>query len=89
MSDVSPPRRRWFRFSLKTLFVVLTLFGVWLGVQVNWIRQRREARQWIKDHGGLIEVDTEHNPIGAPLWPRPRSLGYPTLRRRRRVKDMA
>jgi len=34
--------RRCFRFSLSTLFVVLTVFGVWLAVQVNWIRERRE-----------------------------------------------
>jgi hypothetical protein len=31
----------WFRFSLRTLFVVVTLLCVWLGYQVNWIRQRR------------------------------------------------
>jgi len=41
------PRRRWFRFSLRTFFVVLTIFGIWLGVQVKWIRDRHEflARQ--------------------------------------------
>ena len=33
---------RWFRFSLRTLFVVVTLFGVWLAIQVKWIRDRRE-----------------------------------------------
>jgi len=32
--------RRWFRFRLRTFFVLLTLFGVWLGVQVKWIRDR-------------------------------------------------
>ena len=34
--------RRWFRFSLRTLFILLTLFGVWLGVQVKWIRDRNQ-----------------------------------------------
>jgi hypothetical protein len=28
---MTPPRRRWFRFSLRTLFVVVTLLGIWLG----------------------------------------------------------
>ena len=37
--------RRWFSFSLRTFFILLTLFGVWLGVQMKWIRDRREAIQ--------------------------------------------
>ena len=48
------PRRRWFRYSLRTLFVVLTVFCVWLGVQVKWIRDRREAREWIEAQGGAL-----------------------------------
>lgn len=40
--------RRWFRFSLRTFFVLLTLFGAWLGYQVNWIRQRSEALKQIR-----------------------------------------
>ena len=40
--------RRWFRYSLRTVFVVLTVLGVWLGSQVNWIRERRE---YIVAHG--------------------------------------
>jgi hypothetical protein len=38
------PNRRWFRFSLRTLFVVMTLACIWLGYQLNWIRQRRAVR---------------------------------------------
>jgi hypothetical protein len=34
------PKRRWFRFTLRTLFVVVTVFGIWLGYELNWIRQR-------------------------------------------------
>jgi hypothetical protein len=39
--DVPKPRR-WFRFSLRTMFVLVTVFCVWLGCSLNWIRQRRE-----------------------------------------------
>ena len=39
-------RRRWFRFSLRTLFVAVTLLAIplgWLGYSVHWIRQRHAA----------------------------------------------
>jgi len=39
MSD-PVPKRRWLRFGLRTLFVVMTVFGCWMGYSVNWISQR-------------------------------------------------
>ncbi len=39
------PKRRWFRFSLRTMFVVVTVLAVllgWIVYQFNWIRQRHE-----------------------------------------------
>ena len=39
---IAIPKRRWFRFSLRTLFVLVTIIGAWLGYQLNWIRQRHE-----------------------------------------------
>jgi hypothetical protein len=41
--NTTPPRRRWFQFSLGTLFVVVTLFAAFLAYNINWIRQRQEA----------------------------------------------
>jgi len=38
------------RFSLRTLFVLVSLLCVWLGVQVQWIRDRHEA---LRQHRGL------------------------------------
>jgi len=45
------PKRRMFRFafSLRTLFVVVTIFGVWLGYQLNWVNQRRAFLEEIAD----------------------------------------
>ena len=43
-------RGRWFRFSLRTLFVLVTLvcfFTCWLTYQYSWIKQRRNAFKWI------------------------------------------
>jgi hypothetical protein len=42
------PRRRWFSFSLRTLFVLVTIFGVWLGLQVKWMQDRHAALDWVK-----------------------------------------
>ena len=46
-----PPKRkrRWFRFSLKTFVVVLTVFCVWLGLLVHRVNKQKEAVQWVKD----------------------------------------
>ena len=60
MSETMKPRRRWFRFSLRTLFVLLTLFGIWLGIQVKWVRDRQAARLWVHEHGFII-ADIAHS----------------------------
>lgn len=43
----SKPKRRWFQFSLRTFFVLVTLicvgFGYWVHWSKEWIRQRHEA----------------------------------------------
>src|SRR5712671_3365606 len=59
MTPPTPPRRRWFRYSLRTFFVVLTIFGVWLGVQVKWIRDRHAAIEL--HHCGAYR--TGHEPV--------------------------
>jgi len=41
-------------FSLKALFVVLTIIGVWLGVQVKWIRDRHDTLEWIRGPGSAF-----------------------------------
>jgi hypothetical protein len=41
------PHRRWYQFSLRTMFVGMTLACVvlaWVGYSLNWIRQRQQAR---------------------------------------------
>ena len=39
------PKRRWFRFSLRTLFVLVTITSVtawWWTRQLNWVRERHK-----------------------------------------------
>ena len=40
MNDAKP-KRRWFRFSLRTLFVFVTIIGVWLGFQASTVYHRK------------------------------------------------
>ena len=46
------PDRRWFPLSLRTLFALVTIFGLWLGLQAKWVRDRRAAQEWIQSQGG-------------------------------------
>jgi hypothetical protein len=39
------PKRRWFRFSLRTLFVVVTVGCIWLAWNVNIVQQRKAVRE--------------------------------------------
>ena len=41
------PKRRWPRFTLRTLFVVVTVFACWLAWSFNWLRERRQAEEWL------------------------------------------
>lgn len=38
-----PANRRWFRFGLRTVFVVVTVFGCWLGWQIHVVNKRIEV----------------------------------------------
>jgi len=73
----APLRRRWFRFSLRTLFVLVAVLGVflgWLGVQVKWIRDRHEALSWVLKQNGLYsewrdgaDRQTRHGDTSLPM----------------------
>jgi hypothetical protein len=49
----TPTRRRWFQFSLATMFVVVTVFAVFVAYHVNWIHQRHELLASERDDFGL------------------------------------
>jgi hypothetical protein len=71
--DVLPNRRRWLRFSLRTMLVGLTVVGCWLGYYGHWHRQRSDALEWINVHQGwgnwLREETTPRSiPWSLYLW---------------------
>lgn len=70
MTTPATPRRRWFSFSLRTLFVLVTVLGVfltWLGVQLKWIQDRKEALKWLADGHGMFHEGFEDRMPIAPL----------------------
>ncbi len=68
---MTAPRRR-FRFTLRTLLVVVTVFGVWLGYQLQAVRERAHLMNWIEGHGGIVNRLKSPTPVTA--WPRGRGL---------------
>ncbi len=63
------PKRRWFRFSLRTLFVMLavvgTLFG-WRRHTLLVVEQRRELLAWVELHGGSYKQQLSKGRVRAP-----------------------
>jgi hypothetical protein len=57
----TPPRRRWFQFTLRTLFVVATAFGVWLGWERHRVAEREAVAQLVLARHGVIDNSNEGN----------------------------
>jgi hypothetical protein len=43
-SDPSPRKLRWYQFSLRSIFVVMTLFALGLGLYIKYVKQDEERR---------------------------------------------
>jgi len=59
----TPNRRSWFRFafSLRTMFVLVTLFACWLGYEVKFVQDRKA---WMRANSALIRP-SEPTLVGA------------------------
>jgi hypothetical protein len=59
--------RRWYRFSLRGLLLAVTLLAVWLGWNVNTIRQRRAAiADWQLRGGGVYSQKDSADDLFGP-----------------------
>jgi hypothetical protein len=57
------------RFSLSTLLLLITIFGVWLGFRTNRARSQRRAVAAIRQAGGIVIYDYEDkSPVLDPNW---------------------
>jgi hypothetical protein len=52
-------RRRWFRFSLRTMLVAITLFCIWLGVTAYRANRQRKAVETIRSYRAYVRYDYE------------------------------
>jgi hypothetical protein len=66
MTTPDKSHRPWFRFSLRSFFVLLTIFAIWLGVHVKWIKDRHEAMTWMKTHPSSAYVAVRLRQVNAP-----------------------
>jgi hypothetical protein len=54
------PKRRWFRYSLRTFLLVITALCISLGWKVEAARQQREAVAAVRKFGGEVTYDCEY-----------------------------
>jgi hypothetical protein len=69
MSEQAPKRRR-FHFGLRTLFVVVAVFGCWLGWQIHVVRSRYGFLRHMKHDRvpGMTYNTGNHEEV--PIWRR-------------------
>jgi hypothetical protein len=68
-SDYQKRKRRWLSFSLSTLLIALTVFCVWLGWQVNIVRERQRLLGKIAEISQVEPYQPEYN-VGRLAEPR-------------------
>lgn len=57
----APTKRRWFRYSLRSFLLCITLICAWLGWKINAARQQRSAVAAIRELGGNVSYDFDKN----------------------------
>jgi hypothetical protein len=56
------PSRRWLRFNLRTMFVLLTAVTLWLGWELSIVRQRRLAlAELMNNPAAHVFTDVHYN----------------------------
>jgi hypothetical protein len=68
-----PSRGHSYSFSLRTLFSAVTMTAVacWLVYQLNWIRDRQIAREWLRQHRAPVMFPRAPSVNGLAPWPLP------------------
>jgi hypothetical protein len=72
------PRRRWFQFSIATMLLLITVFAVWLGWNLTFVRQREAAITYLMNNGATVVSPPGKSP---PPW-KQLPIGWRILRAR-------
>jgi len=72
------PKRRWYRFSLQALLLLMTALCVWLGLIVHRARQQRAAVEVIVSLGGRVYYDYQVTQSPAEGFRSPRKVAAPS-----------
>ena len=62
-SHLPKPKLRWYQFSLRTVFAIMTLFGILLGLAADRARKREQALRTVRELGGTVFFNYD-----APGW---------------------
>jgi hypothetical protein len=68
----SRPKQRWFRYSLRTFLIAITVICLWLGWKISGARQQHRIVFAVQELGGSVKYDFEppvDDVFGKPLWP--------------------
>jgi hypothetical protein len=65
MEAASRPRRGWFALTLRTLFIALSIFAIWLGWWVHSARRQQQASAVIRQLGGWVNYDFQLDDLPA------------------------
>jgi hypothetical protein len=55
--ELENPRRRWFRFRLRTLLIMVTLLSVplgWVGWELDQRRREKAVVSWVEEMGRAV-----------------------------------
>ena len=66
---MTAPRRR-LSFRLRTLFVVVTVAGCWLGWQIHIVRERRGVLNHLRGGVGIVQISVSgtRSEVNIPFW---------------------
>jgi hypothetical protein len=74
MPEAGKPKRRWYQYSLRTLFVVVTLCALacsWFVVKMRQAERQHEAVESIEELGGRVFYDYQHGGAAGATPPGP------------------
>lgn len=74
------PRRRWFQFSLGSLLLVMTVFGIWLGLRMDRARRQERAVAVLRERGDVQYDSIFVNMSNPKRFVRPAPYGPKWLR---------